>query len=441
MIESGATVRLHASGVEYTVGGELGKGGQGTVFTVQPAGTAGQALALKWYRNAAATAGQLDRLRRILHVDRPSAEFLWPLDLVGADTQPGFGYVMPIRAASLMPMTRVLNGAASMGLREQCTAGAHLASAFLSLHALGLCYADVSVNNVFLDPATGRIEVCDNDNVTIDGERSDVLGTPYFMAPEIIRGEASPSSATDRHSLAIILFMLLARAHPLFGARESSTPVLDSPSLSRLLGYEPLFMFDPEDPSNRPLADLHGNAILLWPMLPRFAQRLFTEAFTTGLTDPAHGRVTETAWRSAMIRLRGLVRVCPRCGAEQFYDPEAPDRVCVADDCGVALPLPSALLEGRHPVLLEPGTTLRRADIAGLRSSTEDPIVADVVAHPANGSLALRNRSVTAWELHRDGSVAEIAPRAAFVLRDGYRITVEGVDARVTVTSAQRNAG
>jgi serine/threonine protein kinase len=78
--------------------------------------------------------------------------------------------------------------------RALATAGIELAHSFLALHAKGLCYRDISFGNVFFDPDTGDVLICDNDNVTVDGSAtSGVLGTPRFMAPEVVRGEAMPS--------------------------------------------------------------------------------------------------------------------------------------------------------------------------------------------------------------------------------------------------------
>jgi eukaryotic-like serine/threonine-protein kinase len=44
-----------------------------------------------------------------------------------------------------------------------------------------------------------------------------------FMAPEIIRGEALRSTLTDLHSLAVFLFYLFVRGHPLEGASADFT--------------------------------------------------------------------------------------------------------------------------------------------------------------------------------------------------------------------------
>jgi serine/threonine protein kinase len=52
-----------------------------------------------------------------------------------------------------------------------------------------------------------------------------VLGTPRFMAPEVVRREAAPSDQTDRYSLAVLLFYLLMGGHPLDGATRGEDPL------------------------------------------------------------------------------------------------------------------------------------------------------------------------------------------------------------------------
>jgi hypothetical protein len=229
----------------------------------------------------------------------------------------------------------------------------------------------------------------------------------------------------------VILFYLLLRHHPLFGARESAAPVLDGVSLGRLLGEEPVFVFDPDDDSNRPVPLLHDNALLRWPALPEFVRRMFVEAFTAGLTDPLNGRVAESQWRSAAIRLRGLVRHCEQCGTEQFWDPEHPDAPCAAPDCRAAMPRPARLL-ARHPTVLEPGLLLTSGDLGQSVDRVEHP-VADVVRHPETSALALRNRSGAPWVLHRASGDSPVAPRAAVVLRPETDLSIGGVHYRFAV--------
>ena len=51
----------------------------------------------------------------------------------------------------------------------------------------------------------------------------------------------------------------------------------------------PLFVFDPDDESNRPVPGVHDNVVVIWPALPLFVRRLFTRSFTVGLRDVQGG--------------------------------------------------------------------------------------------------------------------------------------------------------
>src|SRR4051812_36185407 len=124
------------------------------------------------------------------------------------------------------------------------------------------------------------------------------------MAPEIVRGDALPSTQTDLFSLAILLFYMFVVHHPLEGKRESNIRCLDLPAMTKLYGTDPLFIFDPSNDGNRPVPGYQDNAIAFWAVYPQFFRDLFTRAFTHGLTDPQNGRVRETEWRAAMLRLR-----------------------------------------------------------------------------------------------------------------------------------------
>lgn len=77
---------------------------------------------------------------------------------------------------------------------------------------------------MFFDPDTGDVLICDNDNVSANGiDNSSVYGTPRFMAPEIVMGQAKPSRNTDLYSLAVLLFYMF---NCLF-FRDGSTAALD----------------------------------------------------------------------------------------------------------------------------------------------------------------------------------------------------------------------
>jgi DNA-binding helix-hairpin-helix protein with protein kinase domain len=425
-IAAADVVRLAASQQQLQIGRLLGAGTQGLVYEVATRDV-GRILALKWYRPDSASTNQLNRINRLLALGAPGRAFLWPIDIAHADNRPSFGYVMAARDARFQSLSTLMHGQVRIPLEVICRAAANLSDAFLALHASGLCYADISFGNLFVDPASGDIQICDNDNVCVDGERSDVLGTLYFMAPEIVRGQAAPSIIADRHSLAVVLFYLLLRHHPLFGAREHALHDLTPDSLRELLGEHPLFIFDPDDGSNRPVSAAQQNPIIIWPALPAYVRELFTTAFTVGLRDPKSGRVTESEWRAAMRRLGDLVRSCPTCGSQQFYDVDGPQAVCAQPDCRAVLPPPARLIT-HSTVVLEAGKAIRRYHFTPVRNAETDVVIGYVVRHPETGLTALRNASSRSWVLHRqDRPDAQIEPGMAVTIRADMSVSVDGV--------------
>ena len=289
----------------------------------------------------------------------PDDRFLWPTEIVVVADSPSFGYLMPLRDHASVGLSDLLTGKVDVPFSTVCTLGMELSDTFLALHNQGLCYRDISFGNVFFDPRTGRPLICDNDNVGVDGaSRSAVLGTRRFMAPEIVRREAAPSTATDLYSLSVLLFYLLMVGHPLVGRRELDFEIWDEHAESVLFGREPTFVFDPDDPSNAPLPDLHESVLSNWIIYPEPIRRLFTQAFTAGLTDPTNGRVRESVWRSALAKLRDLVMQCPACFKESFWQDGGDDRSCWNCDRRLADPV-RLVIDGR-PLVLNRGTVVYR---------------------------------------------------------------------------------
>jgi DNA-binding helix-hairpin-helix protein with protein kinase domain len=322
--------------------------------------------------------------------------------------------------------------------RALATAGLELAHSYLQLHAKGLCYRDISFGNVFFDPDTGEVLICDNDNVGVDGEaHAGVLGTPRFMAPEVVRGEALPSTQTDLFSLSVLLFYMFMVHHPLEGAREAALKCLDLPAMTRLYGTEPRFVFDPHDDSNRPVPGLHDNALAFWPIYPQFLRDLFTRAFTDGIRDPQHGRVRESEWRAAMVRLRDALVYCAGCGAENFYDADAlkaRGRPGACWACRAAVQLPARIRIGRNVVMLNHDAQLFPHHLDDQRLYDFSRPAAAVARHPADPTVwGLRNVSDEKWVVAGSGGTLEVGPGRSVTLVPGTRIHFGRVEGEVRV--------
>ena len=379
----------------------IGGGTQGQVFAVELGDPGnGEQLALKWYLpSCIARDPELRaRLRQSIGLGAPNGDFLWPLALLEPqDAQlRGFGYLMALRPEGFVGAHLHAGGALEISLQNVLKACFRLAEGFHQLHLKGLCYKDISLGNLFLEPGSGRILICDNDNVDIDGRgQGSVLGTPGFMAPEVLLGQARPGAASDLFSLAVLLFRLLTRHDPFRGARELAIRCLDEPARRRLYGEEALFIFDPTDAGNRPDPSEHSAALITWPIYPRSLQQLFEQSFGIGLRQPERRTLTGQ-WKQALARCLDQRQLCPHCGQETF---PTPDTAGHCWSCGGALPQPLQLQLPHGRVVAAAGNELQPHHFDPLAGESIDRPLAVLVPHPSDPSLlGLRNLSRHTWQ-------------------------------------------
>ncbi|PJF32073.1 MAG: serine/threonine protein kinase [Candidatus Thermofonsia Clade 1 bacterium] len=423
MLSNGTLLTSANTGLEWRVERLLGSGGQGEVYLVKHDT---EQRALKWYFPHFATPTQRNNLSHLINRGAPSDRFIWPLDLVTAPDGSTFGYLMPLLEPRFKSPIELMKGAINPSFRAICTACLELAHHYRQLHSQGWAYHDISLSNFLFDPNTGEIRIVDNDNVCTNGSSAPVMGTPYFMAPEIVRGEATPSAETDLYSLAVLLFHLLFVSHPLNGEQEYNIHCFDLPAMQKLYGTNPVFIFDPNNSSNRPVPGWHDNAIIYWRIYPQFIRDLFTRAFTEGLKP--EGRVRESEWQRAMARLRDSI-IFSADGSENFYDPEllqqGKPHICWHSRQPIPLP-PRLKIEDRI-IMLTHVTTLSEYHFTGILSF--DRVLARVVKHPTERNIwGLRNESGQAWHFTDSNGMPQEVPHGKSVtLRNGLTINFGGV--------------
>jgi tRNA A-37 threonylcarbamoyl transferase component Bud32 len=107
-----------------------------------------------------------------------------------------------------------------LGAREAAGVGIDLCNALAAVHATGLLHGDVTARNVMREgraeapDRSGRIVLMDFGSAR-DSRSADLVafGTPVFMAPEVLAGEA-PDARSDVYSIGVVLYRLLTGRYP-----------------------------------------------------------------------------------------------------------------------------------------------------------------------------------------------------------------------------------
>lgn len=400
------TILTSESGNKYEVVSLLGAGGQGEVYDVK---CGSNHYALKWYFKGSATERQKKILETIIAKGSPDESFLWPMELIVPAKSDLYGYIMPLRPKNYKSIVDLMKKRVNPSFYTLCRTAFNLTRGYQKLHAMGAKYQDISFGNLFFNPDNGDVLICDNDNVSFDNSKpGGVLGTPGFMAPEIVRGEKRPSKDTDRYSLSVLLFYLFMVNHPLEGKLEASIRCMDMAARVKLYGTDPVFIFDPNNKTNRPVKGIHDNATIYWPLYPEKLRQIFTKAFTVGLNEPSK-RITEPEWMTLFSNMMSGMLQCS-CGAQLFYDEhlEAKGVAHTCWNCGKTVQVPNKIIIGKNRVLLNQNTKLLHHHVYD--DFDMDTVVGSVVQNPKNQALwGIRNEDKVNWTYQKaDGTQIKI---------------------------------
>lgn len=107
----------------------------------------------------------------------------------------------------------------AFGARETATVGIDLCHALAAVHRAGLLHRDMTARNVMREQG-GRVVLMDfgagHEYSGTSSARSEVLGTPLYMAPELFAGGLA-DQRTDIYALGTLLYYLVTRGFPVTG--------------------------------------------------------------------------------------------------------------------------------------------------------------------------------------------------------------------------------
>ena len=393
----------------------IGGGGQGDVYRVE---YEGKQMALKLYKpNVIKDEKKFKaNIAENINLKSPAPVFLWP-EALAEDVDGTFGYIMKLRPNEYVDFPKFLKAKVHFKNGQTAIRAAlKMVNAFKLLHNRGCSYQDLNDGNFFINPETGDVLICDNDNVAPYGSTFGIAGKPGYVAPEIVLGAKSPSVHTDRFSLAVILFLTLVMARP-FEGQMTTVPCLTEKHDRLFFGEDPVFIFHPTDKRNPPVRGIHGNAINFWPTLPSYIHDAFVKTFVRGIKDKGanedHGRTTEAEWEKLLLRLRDETLTCPKCGWETVYPTDGSEAKCLNAKCAYVFPRLLLLEAKGSKIVIYPTMKIYGNHIGTIDEF--DEVHGEVVVNKKNPNLwGIKNLSETAWqELLPDGKTNTVEKNGA----------------------------
>jgi DNA-binding helix-hairpin-helix protein with protein kinase domain len=289
-----------------------------------------------YHSNPQKDATRKDRIDKLISNFNPTKDdpywvefFTWPEKRV---ERPEVGYRMRF-ASGLRTLNYYIYGKSYKLLKPeekgwfigQIAAAMKLVSAADRMARMGLCYPDFSDKNIMIEPFEGKMVLIDCDSLAVPGKLpATIEGTSWYRAPEIVQEAVkTPSVETDRHALAVILYLWLLRGHPLGGDRIYDPTDSDNDEKLRL-GEKATYIEHPTDLSNR-----NSKQVLKATALGPELEKLFRIAFADGLHEPRL-RPMPVQWQQALYNTYDRIIPCasPSCGWRFFVATPTPRLTC-----------------------------------------------------------------------------------------------------------------
>lgn len=314
----------------------LGRGGQGVVFrTLEDPGMAvkllvgpdGVPVSVDAPENRARVAQLTRSLEHVRLLDLPGTIHIaqpqeWLTEHLGytmrllEDMIPAKHLIAPAGHADLS--TFYLR---TGSLRRRLQLLTNTARLLADIHGRGITYGDLSDNNLFVSDQIDFHEVwlIDADNMRFKVDPKQGVYTPFFGAPEVVRGELPPSMRSDTYSFALLAFWMLVQTHPFLGeAAEDGGWSASIQAGEEAAERGELSWIGGEDGENEQIDGL-PMGLVLSPSLAK----LFKQTFEHGRADLLQ-RPRMTQWADALERAWLWTIACPECESSYYVSNTCP---------------------------------------------------------------------------------------------------------------------
>ncbi len=432
------------SGGKAVVIGVIGKGRQSTIYLVD---YKGEKMALKWYDSKVNNLYRIrSNIKRNIADGKPDNNFLWCRYMTKVDRQTGsFGYLMELipdgfeRLSDIVRGYRIVNDTVTGRVMEKkvrfsslytmITAVMNIVNAFRQINKSGKSFQGLDDGSFFINTHTGDILVSDCDTIASHGTELDIHIRPAYKAPEVISGSI-PNEISDTYSLAIILFRLLFRGDAFEGEKVVMDVCLNESEIAKHYGSEAVFVYSPDDTSNRPVRGIHDNVIKFWKEYPEYIKEAFIRTFTVGISNPEK-RVSFGEWQNIFIRLRSEILSCV-CGKSHFISiiGSPDDKTFICPECRTEF----ATIKFSNRIFRMPLCIGSRIFMCETDPLTDDymSIAGEIVENKLRkGLIGIKNCSGKKWSVRMpDGMFHDVLSGKGFPVWNGLEIDFGKVQAK-----------
>ena len=200
-----------------------------------------------------------------------------------------------------------------------------IASRLQQIHSKGLCLVDVCPSNTTLQiftadkPTQPIIQFVGADSISSYTYHARTTGKPLYGDPLVCTHRASPSSASDTYSFAVMLFELITTCHPFWG--EEAEQLSSQEFYERLKCGTLDYIGDEQSSKNK--NEIFEDTQLF---MPDDLAILFNRIFVIGKMDMST-RPTLDEFKSACIQSMKKIIKCDHKGCAKDY-PYNPKHIC-----------------------------------------------------------------------------------------------------------------
>lgn len=294
-------------GVSYNVTKRIGEGSQGETFMLE-----GDQNIVKLFKGSINDMELKSKINFLINLNLDKRYYSVPIKEI---ISPKSGYISEF-ASGMISLSELKNSpkgenfgnwyVKTGGLLKRYGVLIKLANCIRTLHSKGLVYCDLSPNNVFVssNPKKHNVFLIDMDNLRYKTSIIHNIYTPFYGAPEIIKGIAPNTPMSDCYSFAVIAYELLALNHPLIGDLvDEGEPEIEEKALRGEIPW----VEDSSDDSNIRTTGIPSSCFIASKVMD-----LFHRTFEEGLNEPLK-RPTIANWCDALNDGLNDLILCDNC--------------------------------------------------------------------------------------------------------------------------------